>query len=101
MCFSKRSFLFSLVPERGSSPGSSHFFFLVVPSERSSSHFLIGANNCCTIFILSEFFPNRNAKLKITPPVSMLFGFRRNAMLEYIYNGHSIAYDPISSGEET
>ena len=26
----------------------------------------------------------------------MLFGFRRNAMLEYIYNGHSIAYDPIS-----
>ena len=32
-------------------------------------------------------------KLKITPPCVYAIGFRRSTMLEYIYNGHSIAYD--------
>ena len=42
--------------------------------------------------ILDHVVPNPNAKLKITPPVSMLLFL---SMLEYIYDGHSIVYDPI------
>ena len=52
----------------------------------------------CTIFI--HVVPNPNPKLKNNTHCVYAIGFRRTTMLEYIYNGHSIAYDPIS-GEET
>ena len=52
--------------------------------------------NCCTIFILHHVVPNPNAKIENNTPCVYAIGFKRTTMLEYIYNGHSIAYDPIS-----
>ena len=36
-----------------------------------------------------------NHENNISNPVSMLFVLKRTTMLEYIYHGHSMAYDPI------
>ena len=64
-------------------------------------HFFITLSNLTYISMiynsLNRLFQNPiMPKLKITPPCVYAIGFRRSTMLEYIYNGHSIAYDPIS-----
>ena len=46
---------------------------------------------------LNPFVPkSNNAKIENNTHCVYAIGFRRSTMLEYIYNGHSIAYDPIS-----
>ena len=47
------------------------------------------------IIFSSSLFQIQMPKLKNNTHCVYAIGFKRTTMLEYIYNGHSIAYDPI------
>ena len=58
--------------------------------EFDSNKSWIYTTNCCTIFILDH-----------VAPCVYAIGFKGTTMLAYIYNRHSIAYDPIYRGPRT